>query len=72
MPNPSAAPLTMPASTASPELSAMVFCVVDQCLSVRRPSAQTPLLVDHRAARQLAPPPHPAKESDTQPSGAGG
>eukprot|EP00969_Alexandrium_andersonii_P196727 8691468-Alexandrium_andersonii.AAC.1 len=32
MPMPSAAPFTMPASSASPELSAIVVCVVDQCL----------------------------------------
>eukprot|EP00969_Alexandrium_andersonii_P139157 6154119-Alexandrium_andersonii.AAC.1 len=31
-PSPSAAPLTMPASSASSELRAMVFWVVGQCL----------------------------------------
>eukprot|EP00969_Alexandrium_andersonii_P077054 3397203-Alexandrium_andersonii.AAC.1 len=31
---PSAAPLTKPASSASPKLSAIAFCVVDQCSMV--------------------------------------
>eukprot|EP00969_Alexandrium_andersonii_P323179 14279788-Alexandrium_andersonii.AAC.1 len=55
MPTPSAAPFTMPASSASPELSAIVFCVVDQCLMARAPRAQTPPHVDRPARR------HPAK-----------
>eukprot|EP00969_Alexandrium_andersonii_P117953 5217496-Alexandrium_andersonii.AAC.1 len=42
MPTPSAAPLRMPPSSASPELSAIVFCVVDQCLMVCSPRMQTP------------------------------
>eukprot|EP00969_Alexandrium_andersonii_P330765 14619264-Alexandrium_andersonii.AAC.1 len=39
MPIPSAAPFTMPASSASPELSASVFCVEDQRLTVCPPHA---------------------------------
>eukprot|EP00969_Alexandrium_andersonii_P093639 4136463-Alexandrium_andersonii.AAC.1 len=42
MPTPSAAPFTMPANSASPELSAIVFCVDDQCLTVCSP-ARRPL-----------------------------
>eukprot|EP00969_Alexandrium_andersonii_P147195 6508535-Alexandrium_andersonii.AAC.1 len=41
-PNPSAAPLTIPASSASPELKAMVFWVVGQCLTARNPRTRTP------------------------------
>eukprot|EP00969_Alexandrium_andersonii_P323728 14303234-Alexandrium_andersonii.AAC.1 len=47
----------MPASSASPELSAMAFCVTDQCFSVRRPHTHTPPLVGRRAVR------HPAKSA---------
>eukprot|EP00969_Alexandrium_andersonii_P343421 15179750-Alexandrium_andersonii.AAC.1 len=54
MPVPSAAPLMTPASTASPEFSAIVFCVVDQCLMVCTPRAQTPPQVDRRARRRPA------------------
>eukprot|EP00969_Alexandrium_andersonii_P086334 3806089-Alexandrium_andersonii.AAC.1 len=43
MPRPSAAPLTMPASSASPELRAMVLRVADQC-SVYAGRARAPLL----------------------------
>eukprot|EP00969_Alexandrium_andersonii_P018365 802997-Alexandrium_andersonii.AAC.1 len=57
MPGPSAAPLTTPASSASPELSAAVFRVVDQRFSARRPRTETPLLVGRRAVR------HPAKSA---------
>eukprot|EP00969_Alexandrium_andersonii_P108979 4807466-Alexandrium_andersonii.AAC.1 len=53
---PSAAPLTMPASSASPELSATVFCVVDQCLMACAPRTQTPPHVDRRARRRPAKP----------------
>eukprot|EP00969_Alexandrium_andersonii_P280961 12421778-Alexandrium_andersonii.AAC.1 len=42
MPTPSATPLTMPASSAAPELSAMVFCVGDQRVVVCAPRTQTP------------------------------
>eukprot|EP00969_Alexandrium_andersonii_P031660 1383457-Alexandrium_andersonii.AAC.1 len=41
-PNPSAAPFTLPASSASPELKAMVFWVVDQCLMARCPRMHAP------------------------------
>eukprot|EP00969_Alexandrium_andersonii_P149881 6628015-Alexandrium_andersonii.AAC.1 len=41
-PRPSAAPLTTSASFASPELNAMVFCVVDQGLLARNPRTHTP------------------------------
>eukprot|EP00969_Alexandrium_andersonii_P123450 5455390-Alexandrium_andersonii.AAC.1 len=34
-------PLTIPASSASPELNAMVFCVTDQCLMVCAPRTHT-------------------------------
>eukprot|EP00969_Alexandrium_andersonii_P046802 2053742-Alexandrium_andersonii.AAC.1 len=47
-PNPSAAPSTMPASSASPELKAMVFSVVGQCLMACNPRAHTPPHVDLR------------------------
>eukprot|EP00969_Alexandrium_andersonii_P331908 14668457-Alexandrium_andersonii.AAC.1 len=40
---------------ASPELSVMVFCVVDQCLMVCTPRMQTPPHVDRRVRE------HPAK-----------
>eukprot|EP00969_Alexandrium_andersonii_P114706 5071576-Alexandrium_andersonii.AAC.1 len=45
----------MPASSASPELRAMVFCVVDQCLIVWNPHTATPPLVERRVDM------HPAK-----------
>eukprot|EP00969_Alexandrium_andersonii_P051890 2279082-Alexandrium_andersonii.AAC.1 len=54
-PTPSAAPLTMPASSASPELRAMVFWVVDQSLIVREPHMAAPPLVERRVDM------HPAK-----------
>eukprot|EP00969_Alexandrium_andersonii_P344018 15205366-Alexandrium_andersonii.AAC.1 len=54
MPTPSAAPFTLPASSASPGLSAIVFCVVDQCLMVCTPRMQTPPHVDRRARRHQA------------------
>eukprot|EP00969_Alexandrium_andersonii_P014536 634201-Alexandrium_andersonii.AAC.1 len=44
----------MPANSASPELSAIVFCVVGQCLIARVPRAQTPPLVGRRARRRPA------------------
>eukprot|EP00969_Alexandrium_andersonii_P072449 3196837-Alexandrium_andersonii.AAC.1 len=59
IPMPSAAPFTMPAKSASPELSAIVFCVVSQCLMARAPRAQTPPHVDRRARM------HPAKSVST-------
>eukprot|EP00969_Alexandrium_andersonii_P283389 12528309-Alexandrium_andersonii.AAC.1 len=40
-PRPSTAPLTTPASSASPELKAMVFCFVDQCLTACAPRMHT-------------------------------
>eukprot|EP00969_Alexandrium_andersonii_P294846 13032607-Alexandrium_andersonii.AAC.1 len=53
-PSPSAAPLTIPASSASPELKAMVFWVVDQCLMARAPRMRTPPHVDRRVGRRPA------------------
>eukprot|EP00969_Alexandrium_andersonii_P055260 2435063-Alexandrium_andersonii.AAC.1 len=53
-PTPSAVPFTMPANSASPELSAMVFCVVDQCFMVRTPHTQAPPRVDRRVRKHLA------------------
>eukprot|EP00969_Alexandrium_andersonii_P099741 4399920-Alexandrium_andersonii.AAC.1 len=58
-PRPSAAPLTIPASSASPELKAMVFCVDDQCLMACILLIHTPPLVDRRVSR------HPAKSVST-------
>eukprot|EP00969_Alexandrium_andersonii_P191737 8468500-Alexandrium_andersonii.AAC.1 len=49
----------MPASSASPELSAIVFRVVDQCLTVRVPRMQTPPHVERIVRR------HPAKSAST-------
>eukprot|EP00969_Alexandrium_andersonii_P201821 8916894-Alexandrium_andersonii.AAC.1 len=52
---PSAAPLTTPANSASPKLSAMVFCAVGQRLIVRAPRAQIPPRhVDRRSRRRPA------------------
>eukprot|EP00969_Alexandrium_andersonii_P249809 11040272-Alexandrium_andersonii.AAC.1 len=59
MPRPSAAPFTMPANSASPELSAIVFCVVGQCLTACAPRVQTPPHVERLARR------HPAKSAST-------
>eukprot|EP00969_Alexandrium_andersonii_P069016 3044186-Alexandrium_andersonii.AAC.1 len=56
---PSAAPLTMPANSASPGLNAMVFRVVDQCLMARMQRTHTPPHVDRRVRR------HPAKSVST-------
>eukprot|EP00969_Alexandrium_andersonii_P008484 370247-Alexandrium_andersonii.AAC.1 len=56
-PTPSAAPLTIPASSASPELKAMVFWVIDQCLMACCPRTRTPPHVDLRVSR------HPAKSA---------
>eukprot|EP00969_Alexandrium_andersonii_P010973 477648-Alexandrium_andersonii.AAC.1 len=58
-PRPSAAPSTMPASSASPELNAMVFCVVAQCLVAHRPRTHAPPHVERRARK------HPAKSAST-------
>eukprot|EP00969_Alexandrium_andersonii_P217576 9611123-Alexandrium_andersonii.AAC.1 len=44
----------MPASSASPELKAMVFSVVDQCLVARVPRTHTPPHVERRARRRPA------------------
>eukprot|EP00969_Alexandrium_andersonii_P161000 7115104-Alexandrium_andersonii.AAC.1 len=44
----------MPASSASPELKAMVFCVVDQRLVAREPLRQTPPRAVRRVSRQPA------------------
>eukprot|EP00969_Alexandrium_andersonii_P373416 15483978-Alexandrium_andersonii.AAC.1 len=41
-PNPSAAPLTIPANSASPELRAVVAWAVDQRLTARSPRVHTP------------------------------
>eukprot|EP00969_Alexandrium_andersonii_P124408 5497707-Alexandrium_andersonii.AAC.1 len=49
----------MPANSASPELSAIGFCVVDQRLTVCTPRTQTPPHVDRRARR------HPTKSVST-------
>eukprot|EP00969_Alexandrium_andersonii_P158334 6995537-Alexandrium_andersonii.AAC.1 len=59
MPMSSAAPFTMPPRSAPPELSAIVFCVVDQRLMVRTPRRQNPPHVDRRARK------HPAKSVST-------
>eukprot|EP00969_Alexandrium_andersonii_P238897 10545958-Alexandrium_andersonii.AAC.1 len=59
MPRPSAAPFTMAANSASPDLSAIVFCVVGQCLTVCTPRMQTPPHVERLAHR------HPAKSVST-------
>eukprot|EP00969_Alexandrium_andersonii_P061933 2730202-Alexandrium_andersonii.AAC.1 len=58
-PNPSAAPLTIPASSASRELKEMVFWVVVQCLMACCPRMHTPPHVDLRASK------HPAKSAST-------
>eukprot|EP00969_Alexandrium_andersonii_P000491 21051-Alexandrium_andersonii.AAC.1 len=44
----------MPASSASPELRAMVFCVVDQCLMVWDPHMAAPPRVERRVDMQPA------------------
>ena len=54
------APLTTPASSASPELNAMTFCVVAQCLITWAPRQQMPPEVDLRVVMQ------PAKSVSTQ------
>eukprot|EP00969_Alexandrium_andersonii_P216969 9583394-Alexandrium_andersonii.AAC.1 len=59
IPTRSAAPFTMPANSASPELSAMVFCVVDQCLVICTPTHADPLHVDRRVRK------HPATSVST-------
>eukprot|EP00969_Alexandrium_andersonii_P114254 5050808-Alexandrium_andersonii.AAC.1 len=59
MPMPSAAPFTMPANSAPPELSAFVFCVVDQRLLARSPRVQTPPRMGRRVRR------HPAMSVST-------
>eukprot|EP00969_Alexandrium_andersonii_P157819 6974940-Alexandrium_andersonii.AAC.1 len=59
MPVPSAAPLTMPANSTSPELSAIVFCVVGQRFMVCTPRTQTPPRVDRRVRKR------PAKSAST-------
>eukprot|EP00969_Alexandrium_andersonii_P132586 5862842-Alexandrium_andersonii.AAC.1 len=53
----------MPASSASPELKAMVFCVVDRCLMARAPRTHTPPHVERRVRR------HPAKSVSTDSEG---
>eukprot|EP00969_Alexandrium_andersonii_P347553 15366817-Alexandrium_andersonii.AAC.1 len=58
-PRPSAAPLTTPANSASPELKAMVFWVVDQCSMARCPRMRAPPRVGRRARRR------PAKSAST-------
>eukprot|EP00969_Alexandrium_andersonii_P088899 3923526-Alexandrium_andersonii.AAC.1 len=51
---PSADPSTTPASSASAELRAIVFWVVDQRLIVREPHMAAPPQVERRAAAQPA------------------
>eukprot|EP00969_Alexandrium_andersonii_P152773 6755815-Alexandrium_andersonii.AAC.1 len=51
-PAPSAASLMILASSASPELRAMVFCVEGQCLILRAPHMAAPPQVERRAATQ--------------------
>eukprot|EP00969_Alexandrium_andersonii_P230944 10199118-Alexandrium_andersonii.AAC.1 len=53
-PKPSAPPLATPASSASLELKAMVFCVVDQCLMARKPRMRTHPRVNRRASKRPA------------------
>eukprot|EP00969_Alexandrium_andersonii_P153999 6808496-Alexandrium_andersonii.AAC.1 len=53
-PRPSAAPLTTPASSASPEHKAMVFRVVDQCLMACAPRTHTPPRVERRVCKHQA------------------
>eukprot|EP00969_Alexandrium_andersonii_P096781 4272503-Alexandrium_andersonii.AAC.1 len=68
----------MPASSASPELKAMVFWVVDQCFIACWPRARAPPHVDRRVWRQPVksastyvriPPPHPAMGNGTRTMG---
>ena len=59
MPRPSAEPLTTPANSASPELSAMVFWVTDQCFRTCGPLQHSPPDVDLRVIT------HPAKSVST-------
>eukprot|EP00969_Alexandrium_andersonii_P209560 9257346-Alexandrium_andersonii.AAC.1 len=49
----------MPANSASPELSAIVFCAEDQCLTAHAPRTQTPPHVERLVRR------HPAKSVST-------
>eukprot|EP00969_Alexandrium_andersonii_P147696 6530727-Alexandrium_andersonii.AAC.1 len=56
---PPAAPVTMPATSVPPELSVIVFYVVDQRLMACTPRRQTPPHVDRRARRR------PAKSAST-------
>eukprot|EP00969_Alexandrium_andersonii_P365949 15467366-Alexandrium_andersonii.AAC.1 len=58
-PKPSAAPLPMLASSASPELKAMVFGVVDQCLMACAPRTHTPPHAERRVCK------HPTKSVST-------
>eukprot|EP00969_Alexandrium_andersonii_P117219 5184424-Alexandrium_andersonii.AAC.1 len=60
MPRPSAAPFTMPANSASPELSAIVFCEMGQRLTARTPHIQTPPHAERLVRR------HPAKSVSTK------
>eukprot|EP00969_Alexandrium_andersonii_P135200 5980813-Alexandrium_andersonii.AAC.1 len=52
--NPSADPLAIPASSASPELRAIVFWVVDKCLITREPHRAASPQVERRVVRQPA------------------
>eukprot|EP00969_Alexandrium_andersonii_P113884 5034082-Alexandrium_andersonii.AAC.1 len=56
-PMPSAAPLTIPASSASPERRAIVFWVEDQCLITWDSRVAAPPRVERRAVI------HPAKSA---------
>eukprot|EP00969_Alexandrium_andersonii_P096412 4256739-Alexandrium_andersonii.AAC.1 len=51
---PSAAPFAIPTSSASPELSAIVFWVAGQHLIARGPHVAAPPRVDRRVARRPA------------------
>eukprot|EP00969_Alexandrium_andersonii_P034160 1493814-Alexandrium_andersonii.AAC.1 len=53
-PRPSVAPVTIPADSASPELKAMVFRVMDQHFLVCCPRRHTPPHVDRRVRKQPA------------------
>eukprot|EP00969_Alexandrium_andersonii_P308888 13651190-Alexandrium_andersonii.AAC.1 len=53
-PKPSAAPLKIPASSASLELKTMVSWVMDQCLMACSPRTRAPPLVERRVRRHAA------------------
>eukprot|EP00974_Lingulodinium_polyedra_P044418 4261023-Lingulodinium_polyedra.AAC.1 len=59
MPRASPAPLTIPPSSASPELRVIAFWVADQCLTKCAPCMTQPPLVERRVSG------HPAKSVST-------